>query len=73
MPVVAVAVYITRVVHRVYLVEAVAGMVQMRMGICAKVGRNTLYHIRVVVEEDRVEVKLRTNTRGIILVLMAVF
>ena len=31
--VVEVVVYITRVYHKVYLVEAVAGMVQMRMGI----------------------------------------
>ena len=70
---VVVAVYITRVDHKVYLVEAVVGMVQLSMGIWVQVDHNTLYHIQVVVAVVQVGVKLRTNTQGTILVLTVVF
>jgi hypothetical protein len=70
--VVVVVVYITRVHHKVHLVEAVVGMVQVSMGIWVQVDHNTRYHIQVVVVAVQVWVKLRTNTRGMLLLLTAV-
>ena len=69
---VAVAVEQIMVMFLVFLGVVVVVQVQIMMGICLEVVRNTLWYTRVavaVVVEHRIEI----NTRGIVVTLMVVF